>query len=475
MKEKNTKTIVGVILVLLVIIICAITYAYLKTDIFKSPQQLFKKYLCDNVNQLQKVNLKPYDEILEKSKNETLETNFDVNLESNEQNMNVSVNSKADSKNQKQHIITNVKDEENEYFNLELLLSNDKIGIQIDELHDKYLAIENRDLKKLATTLNLDEETINNIPDKIDFLNTQYSDEDVQKSTNIKDKYLEKIFSKITEDRYKAEKNVQIEIDGNSIKSNKYTLEISTKEAAKIEHDVLTELFNDQEFIDLYKKNGTDEQLEELKEKYVISEDKIAEMEDKKIEISVYENNSKVIKTEIICDQDNIEFFINNINNNESKISFNAYNSNDGEKNTIVLNNKYENNAGIMTISMNTKYDDNQKQDKNYEIILSTEKQEENKFLTTLSVDGINKLLDSNDINISKFEISYNFDNNIEIDNISEENALILNDYSQEDFQKLIEELLQNAYNSSTTNPNSVIGMLAQYFMLLSSMGMSAY
>lgn len=479
MKEKNVKSIIGIILILLVIVICAVAYAYVKTDLFKTPQQLFKKYLSDNVNELKEVNLKPLDEISKKAKNEALETNFDIDLESNGEVMNVTVNSKADVKNKKQHIVSKVTDEENEYFNLEILSSNNTIGIQIDELHDKYLAIENRDLKKLATTLNLDEETINEIPDRLEFLKSEYSDEDIQKFEYLKDKYLEKIFNKITEDRYRAEKNVQVEVNGNSIKSNKYTLDLTTKEIATIEHDVLTELFSDQEFIDLYKKTGTDDQLEELKKQYIITEEKISEMEDKKVEISVYESNSKTVKTEIICDKNTAEFYINN-DNNESTIELSIYEEKNeesevGERNSIILNNKYENNVGIMTINVNTKYDNDQYEDENYEIVLTTEKQDDNKFLTKISVDGINKLLEDEGVKFAKCEISYNFNNDIKIDDFSEENSLIVNDYSQEDFENLLEELLQNAYNSSTTNPNSLVGILAQYFMLLSSMGLTTY
>ena len=63
MNGKKIKTIVAIILVLFVIIGCALAYAYVQTDIFKTPEQLFKKYLAKNVEELKTTNLKPFDEI----------------------------------------------------------------------------------------------------------------------------------------------------------------------------------------------------------------------------------------------------------------------------------------------------------------------------------------------------------------------------------------------------------------------------
>lgn len=466
MKEKNVKTLVGAILVVLVLIICVATYAYLKTDMFKTPEQLFKKYLADNVNQLKEVNLNPLDEILERSSKELVETNFDVDFESEGQVISVNVNSKSDEKNKKEHVTSKVTDGKNEYFNLEMLLSNNTLGVQIDELHDKYLALENRDLKKFAKTIKLDEETIAQIPDKLELLESSYTDEDMQKIKELKDKYLEKICNRINKDRYKQEKNVQVQVNGTTIQANKYTLTLKSKETAQIEKDILTELFEDSDFIALYEKGATKEQLEELKEDLIINDEDINNMEDKDINFSVYESDSKTVKTEITTDENSIEFCVNN-NNNESTIILDIYSSesedNDGgQRITLSLNNKFENNIGTMTLEANNEYEQ-----ENYKIVLTTEKQEDNKMITKVDTSSINELF--TDLKISKFEISYDFNSDIKIDDFSEENSIILNDYSQEDFQNLLNEMFQNAYNSSAKNPNSIIGMYVQYFMLMSS------
>ena len=92
MEKKSKKNIIAIIMVLIVIIGCGLAYAYTKTDIFKTPQQLFKKYLADNVNQLENMNFNPLAEILEKMENEPVETNLYVDVESQGETISVVVN-----------------------------------------------------------------------------------------------------------------------------------------------------------------------------------------------------------------------------------------------------------------------------------------------------------------------------------------------------------------------------------------------
>ena len=499
MEKKSKKGIIGIILVLIVIIGCVMAYAYVKTDIFKSPQQLFKKYLANNVSQLKEANLNPLDEILTKMETEPVETNFDMEIESEEENINVNVNSKSDATNQKNYSAINITSGDKKYFNLELLLSNNTLGIQIDELHDKYLALENRDLKNVAETLEFDEETIAEIPNKINVLENSYTEEK-QKFEELKDKYLEKLDSQISEDRYQAEKNVQIQVNGKDIAADKYTLTLGNKETLKISNSIFSELLNDPDFILLYEKNGNTEELESLKEEIIIPEEEIEKMEDTEVKISVYESNSKTVKTEIIVGDDSIEFFVDN-NTNESTISLVANDAKDedievGEKMSLILKNKYENQIGIMTVQISNEhnkddvkelqesqdetwssyYDDEYYaetyKDENYELTLTTEKKDENNMSTTISTDSINNLFEEEEqtTTVNKCEISYMFNSELDIPDFSEENSLILNDYTQEDFEGLANDILENAYNNASEYPDSIISLFVNYYIYMTQL-----
>lgn len=480
MENKKSKSIMGIILVLAVLIVCGIAYAYVATDVFKSPEKMFKKYLADNVKELKEVNVKPLDELFERSAKEPTELNLELEVESNGQEMKATIDAKSDMKNKKEHALLKVTDSQNEYFNLEFLMNNETLGIQIDELHEKYLSLENRDLKKLARTFGLDEETIQQIPDKIE---SGYSEEDVKKIENLKEKYLQKIDDSIDSNKYKTEKKVKTDVNGTEVIANKYTLTLTTKEIAQIERNITTELFEDPEFVELYEKNGNKESLEELKEDVIISEAEIADMEEKDVNISVYEKESKTVKTDIVSGEDKIEFIIDN-KENESTILLSIYSSKSedeevGQTVNLTFNNKYENKIGIATLEIANIYNKadveeayslKDYEDENYKIALRTEKKDENNMTVNVDLNDIERLMEYEDMKISKCELAYKFNSDVEIEELSEENALILNDYTEEEFGNLFQELLKNAYESSQSNPNSIIGILTQYAIFMSGL-----
>ena len=221
-----------------------------------------------------------------------------------------------------------------------------------------------------------------------------------------------------------------------------------------------------------------------MKEDVIITELDIENMEEKNVDISVYEKESKTIKTDIVSDENKIDFIVDNSKPDESTILLSMYTAKSEDKEVgqtvnIKFNNKYENKIGTTTLEIANIYDKadieetyspEDYEDEDYKIVLKTEKKDENNIVMNIMLDDVEKLMEDEDIKISKCELAYNFNNNVEIENLSEENALILNDYTEAQFGELFQELLKNAYESSQNNPNSLIGMLAQYVMFLSGL-----
>ena len=235
--------------------------------------------------------------------------------------------------------------------------------------------------------------------------------------------------------------------------------------------------------MELYEKNGNKESLEELKEDVIISEAEIADMEEKDVNISVYEKESKTVKTDIVSGEDKIEFIIDN-KENESTILLSIYSSKSedeevGQTVNLTFNNKYENKIGIATLEIANIYNKadveeayslKDYEDENYKIALRTEKKDENNMTVNVDLNDIERLMEDEDMKISKCELAYKFNSDVEIEELSEENALILNDYTEEEFGNLFQELLKNAYESSQSNPNSIIGILTQYAIFMSGL-----
>ena len=330
-------------------------------------------------------------------------------------------------------------------------------------------------------------------------MDNTYSEEDEQKAKILKNKYFEKLNNQISEEKYQAEKNVLIQVNGKELKTNKYTLTLGNKELLKISNDIFTELLNDSDFIEVYEKTGNTISIDELKEKLIVSEDEIEEMEDTEIKISVYANNSKTVKTEITSGDDFIEFFIDN-SSNESTMAlvFNDAKDEDteiGQKITVSLNNKYEDSIGTMTMQIANEYNkkdiETQKsnvdehwsdyyndeyytenyKDQSYSIVITTEKTDENNMILKVSTEDINKLLeDEESVKLTKCELVYNFNKELNIPDFSDENSLILNDYTEKEFEKLVQDILKNAYNNSDEYPDSIVSLLVNYYIYMTQL-----
>ena len=82
MEPKKSKKVVLILILLLlvVLIISAGAYAYIATDIFKTPEELFAKYLVNNYEQLKGYNFKPFNEVAKKMEKEASETELAMNI-----------------------------------------------------------------------------------------------------------------------------------------------------------------------------------------------------------------------------------------------------------------------------------------------------------------------------------------------------------------------------------------------------------
>ena len=81
---KKSGLVIFMLIFLIIIMIGVGVYAYFFTDIIKTPEQLFKKYFLSNAFQLAEMNLAPFDEIQERSKNEATEYNLNLKLNKKE-------------------------------------------------------------------------------------------------------------------------------------------------------------------------------------------------------------------------------------------------------------------------------------------------------------------------------------------------------------------------------------------------------
>lgn len=503
MKKKFKKIILAFIIIFAILV--GIAYAYIYTDAFKTEKQLFLKYLINNTKQLEEINVEPYASVFEKNKNENVQfkTNMQATVkedgEIRKTTMDYSIAS--DLKQNKYSISFDSKIDEDEYLKFNVVLSDEILGIKIGGVHDKYLSLKNKNLKEFIKKFNIEEKELEKIPDKIDFSKQiNMTDEEIEKTKNILKNHSNVFVELLEKGEYQKNKDVKIEINNQTFNTNKYNFNISEKEAKNAILIFADGLINDQEFINMYLSDLDSETLKEFKDVVRDTIKEIEEEEDKgKITIGVYEHNGKTIKTEIVMEETEMYFSILN-DGSSSNIEFSTKEQTpEGEElygpdsqNIVRIKNSVSGTNGQLTIQVENKYDKddiqklNEEEEKEYKkygygtptdyseiyedsstkfVINAVKKDDKNIELTMNSNDVESNLdleiIEDLDIDI-KLKMNVIFGNNIIVEELNEENSLIFNDYTIEDFEKLGEEIYTNVEKTMEENPNCIFSQMGQ-------------
>lgn len=542
MKNKKLLVIPIILIILLVLGAGASAIIYFQTDLFKSPKQLFFKYLGKSVDFDKEFDydkfLAEYKEKTEKSYTSNGEITASLNYDESENdlsNYNNSSNSTAlnstkynttSSKVSKQaeEILTSIKDSLNnakiqyseesiptkqkyhmsikpiykdtEITNLELLSSGDNYGIKCTDLYDKYIYIENNNLKAFASKLGLNSTMLNIIPDKIhktDPYELLYVAPETRKQ--ISEKYTKLLDKKLTKDMFTKQKNVSTSVNGENIDANSYTLTLNGEQAYDILVSFLQELKEDDVTLDLLlqkmEQSGAKESFETGYNGYSSSsslttygnntskksnitldkdylkdmiQDLIEELEDdkssfsanEKISFTVYSYKNKFVKLEITNSEDTDKMSIEiRANKNDKLITLN-YND------TTILKANYSIVKDKVNLILNA-YDD----DSN-EVFVVTAEYGKNITKLNFQSESDDTFLEMNieangeigkgsvtttgylDIRTSdvKFKLDINqntnYTDNVTIDDLTANNGDLLNEMSNTKITSLIKEISEN-------------------------------
>lgn len=541
---KNKKLLIIPIILIILLVLGAGTSAiiYFQTDLFKSPKQLFFKYLGKSVDFDKEFDydkfLAEYKEKTEKSYTSNGEITASLNYDESENdlsNYNNSSNSTAlnstkynttSSKVSKQaeEILTSIKDSLNnakiqyseesiptkqkyhmsikpiykdtEITNLELLSSGDNYGIKCTDLYDKYIYIENNNLKAFASKLGLNSTMLNIIPDKIhktDPYELLYVAPETRKQ--ISEKYTKLLNKKLTKDMFTKQKNVSTSVNGENIDANSYTLTLNGEQAYDILVSFLQELKEDDVTLDLLlqkmEQSGSKESFETGYNGYSSSsslttygnntskksnitldkdylkdmiQDLIEELKDdkssfsanEKISFTVYSYKNKFVKLEITNSEDTDKMSIEiRANKNDKLITLN-YND------TTILKANYSIVKDKVNLILNA-YDD----DSN-EVFVVTAEYGKNITKLNFQSESDDTFLEMNieangeigkgsvtttgylDIRTSdvKFKLDINqntnYTDNVTIDDLTANNGDLLNEMSNTKITSLIKEISEN-------------------------------
>ena len=259
-KKKITIAIIIVIFVILVILGVCIAL-YINTDMFKSNEVLFAKYLGQNLE-----NIKLLETTLENtSYNETLDNSFyNTNIEAEAkytQAIGTSSESSDNSINQLKITLEGQTDKINgyNYKNLKLLKNEEQVaqieylqsennyGIRFSDLFNQYLISGNSNIKEMLKSIGYEEEQLKNIPENIEskqILNEVKLTED--ELNVLKEKYVGIIENNLSEENFSKKNKQSVTINGQNFETNAYILTITKEQLNNIYVNLLQAIEQDE-------------------------------------------------------------------------------------------------------------------------------------------------------------------------------------------------------------------------------------
>lgn len=486
---RKKAIIIAIIVIILVIALVGVgLFLYLKTDLFKSNQTLFYKYLGEQLETFKvegNIQLKEL-EMLKSEMPYTVKGELTIGYENigeanNEtekmvtellENLKLTVDGKYDKANEKENTLYKIKYGTQDLFELNAARTNNIYALKSDEIvSNAYVGARNENLKVFAQKLGIESELTQIMPDKLENANvsTDIFAISEQELKHIQDTYTEVITKMIKEDNFSKENNVTIRVASQEYNCNSYRLDLSGEEVKNIVLEILTQLKQDSitlNFISTKAKIlGLSEDYTNINKLTTTIQNYINNINKSKLfenglSIVVYESDGKAVSTEVIL-------------KNEVKYTI-TYKAETGlEKLNVKIDNlavssNYETIIIDILVSETSteaiyKLDidiDNQ--------TMATLSYESKKIGTTNDVENqISIIINSEDISIrgeytEKVEFKEKIEDIIELNNT---NTAVLNDYTKEQLNAFIPAVIQRiieVFNEKVMMLNGVTQTLNQ-------------
>ena len=402
MTRKKRITLIIVIVVLVLLIIGGIfTFLYLNTDMFKSNQTLFVKYLgknSENIQDLQNIiNKTEYDELLKTNPynvTSEIKVNYTQNVGTTEENNNNSINQlkmtiEGQTDNNNNYDYRNIKllKNDEQVMQNEILHTSNNYGIKFTDLFNQYVVVENENLKDLLKRIGYTDEQIEFVPNSIDFSDNiieeiKFSNEDIESLIN---KYTSIITQNIGETSFQRQKNQVVEINGQNYLANAYSLVLTKEQLNNVYINILENLKEDEiilnkidEIQNKINQLTLGENNQDLKNEFTqkidltIGRIRQTNIGTEETKIIVYENSGKTISTSIQTQEYQINLnCLNGYNelvfNENDTVTYKITIENVDNKLAInIENNKNQKNS----LSIERTYEENdKKKDENYKVL----------------------------------------------------------------------------------------------------------
>ena len=436
MKTKVVGRLITIVILLIFILGGIFAYAYFGTDLLKTNEQLFFKYLGQLVDtqdgfidrQLSEYTNKKLTGKYEDSGNFSVDmdiSGMDPDMKQTLDEFNIEYSGKIDNTARKneQNITLNYSDDVN--FPFQYKYANETLGLQTDYVSSKYIGIENSNLKEFVEKFGVTDTA--NFPDRIDF----FSNFTNQETVNLTDEEREQVintYTGILQEKLGGKEFTKTE--ENDVTS--YSVQITNQEVKDLLLAVL-EAFKDDSIL-MPKVEETFKQLLDTMNE-------------------TYREASSSSTYEEVTIQSMVEEMINDLENTEMNEGTNTITVSQTNRKLSAITLKTTNESTEAEIKI-TKTNDSGNLTYGMEMnVTDSETQDSMRYFLTASYQGLEQLTSVNEtyqygitgtIDGEEQRVVYNlnctdtFNDGITIEDYAEDEIQVLNDYDAEEIMTLI-------------------------------------
>ena len=450
-KKKRMIKIAICTTVAVIVLILAGLYIFLKTDLFRSDDELFFKYANLGLQDLKFVGNKQISEIEELKEQKDYKIDGTINY-SNEQSNSEQVKADvklqiiASKKNDFAYSKINLLKNEQSIFGFDFAKSNNIFAVKADEIANAYIGIQNDNLQSLASNLGIQDTT--KLPLNVNDINIkELLNLSEEEKSYILETYVNVIRENVGKNNFTKEGNYAETREGENYSTTAHRLTLSAQEVKQVKIAILKKLAEDDvtlniiyskaKILGLEEEINIDSMKRKLQEQIILLENQ-SEDNEGGISIIICETKGRVITTQILVNNE-IKFTIYGSSSEElSKRYILMENLDiDAEYSKIEINQQEKREEGKSVFDFNVKINDKTTISANLETTGTAQDNRLNASSTILIDDEENN---QNTItsswNMSFGEIDSN--NMIKLDN---SNTAILNNYQPEKLQNLIQAL----------------------------------
>lgn len=446
MKGKKISVIVIIIVAVLAVAGTVFGYLFFKTDILRMSNELFAKYINQNIEIYNKLSdskvLNTYKNLKDEDKygeNSELTVTYSEGGEISNpfNNLKAKLNVQKDNDENYYYADGQIIFAEEEYLESEIIKEKDVYGVRFSDVAKQFIGVKNdQNLEETAKDIGIDSIYLNTIMNIID--GTQSASEEVistQNAEDLKSKYMKILTDSIAKGTFSKQKKAMITYNNATTKTNAYTVSLSSQQVENMLIQILNTAKSDTTLLDKFSSfvdeedinAQIDEQIRKITEEYEIPT----------LKITVYENSKKTIRTVVELGSNkaiientetngtiksNIQVsLMQDENINQYAIGITRKNLNDNEENEIKLT------------------DLNNEDDENATIAITSNLQKDSTSTTIESGVSYKKGILSIGVSINdeiKFESDFE-----KKQTLAERNYIVLNDLSSERRKTIVEDL----------------------------------